>query len=47
MNKDSIVEWLSCLKNFIDLDIDLNDEQNKQHISMIIENIENDLEEME
>lgn len=43
--KDSIVEWLSCLKNFIDLDIDLNKEENKQHIRMIIENIENDLEE--
>lgn len=45
MDKDSIVEWLSCLKNFIDLNIDLNKEENKQHIFMIIENIENDLEE--
>ena len=43
--KDSIVEWLSCLKNFIDLDIDLNDKENKQHLLMIIESIENDLEE--
>ena len=32
MNKDSIVEWLSCLKNFIDLGIDLNDEQNKNYL---------------
>lgn len=46
MKTDSIVEWLSCLKNFIDLDIDLNDKENKQYIQMIIENIENDLDEL-
>ena len=26
---DSIKEWLYCLINFIDLDIDLNNEKNK------------------
>ena len=43
--KDSVIEWLSCLKNFIDLNIDLNDKENKQYMLMFIENIENDLEE--
>lgn len=45
MNKDSIVEWLSCLKDFIENDFDLNDRIHKQHMLMLIENIENDLEE--
>ena len=36
---DSIREWLYCLVNFIDLNIDLNLDKNKKEIS----NLENEI----
>ena len=43
---DSIKEWLYCLINFIDLDIDLNDEKNKKEMLEIIQNIFDEIEEL-
>ena len=43
---DSIKEWLYCLINFIDLDIDLNDEKNKKEMLEIIQNIFEEIEEL-
>ena len=44
---DSILECLAAMKNFLELDIDLNDKENKQYLLSIIENIENEIEEMD
>ena len=44
---DSIREWLYCLVNFIDLDIDLNDEKNKKEMLEMIQNIFDEIEELE
>ena len=43
---DSIKEWLFCLINFIDLDIDLNLDKNKKEMLEIIENILEEIEEL-
>ena len=43
---DSIKEWLYCLVNVIDLDIDLNDEENKKEMLEIIQNIFDEIEEL-
>lgn len=43
---DSIKEWLYCLVNFIDLNIDLNLEKNKKEMLEIIENIFEEIEEL-
>ena len=43
---DSIKEWLYCLLNFIDLDIDLNNEKNKKEMLEMIENILEEIEEL-
>ena len=43
---DSIREWLYCLVNFIDLDIDLNDEKNKKEMLEMIQNIFDEIEEL-
>ena len=43
---DSIKEWLYCLINFIDLNIDLNLDKNKKEILEIIENIFDEIEEL-
>ena len=44
---DSIKEWLYCLINFIDLDIDLNNEKNKKEMLEMIQNIFDEIEELE
>ena len=44
---DSIKEWLYCLVNVIDLDIDLNDEEHKKEMLEIIQNIFDEIEELE
>lgn len=41
----NIEELLIALRNFLDLDLDLNKEENKQHILAIIERIENEINE--
>ena len=43
---DSIKEWLYCLINFIDLDIDLNLAKNKKEMLEIIENILEEIEDL-
>ena len=43
---DSIKEWLYCLINFIDLDIDLNLDKNKKEMLEIIQNILEEIEEL-
>ena len=43
---DSIKEWLYCLVNFIDLDIDLNDEKNKKEMLEMIQNIFDEIEDL-
>ena len=43
---DSIKEWLYCLVNFIDLNIDLNDEKNKKEMLEMIQNIFDEIEEL-
>ena len=43
---DSIKEWLYCLINFIDLDIDLNNEKNKKEMIEMIQNIFDEIEEL-
>ena len=43
---DSIKEWLYCLVNFIDLNIDLNNEKNKKEMLDMIQNIFEELEEL-
>ena len=43
---DSIKEWLYCLINFIDLDIDLNNEKNKKEMLEMIQNIFDEIEEL-
>ena len=44
---DSIKEWLDCLINFIDLDIDLNLDKNKKEMLDMIQNIFDEIEELE
>ena len=44
---DSIKEWLYCLINFIDLDIDLNLDKNKKEMLDMIQNIFDEIEELE
>ena len=43
---DSIKEWLHCLINFIDLNIDLNLDKNKKEMLEIIQNIFEEIEEL-
>ena len=43
---DSIKEWLYCLSNFIDLNIDLNLDKNKKEMLEMIENILEEIEEL-
>ena len=43
---DSIKEWLYCLINFIDLNIDLNLDKNKKEMLEIIQKIFNEIEEL-
>ena len=43
---DSIKEWLHCLVNFIDLNIDLNLDKNKKEMLDIIQNIFDEIEEL-
>ena len=43
---DSIKEWLYCLVNFIDLDIDLNNDKNKKEMLEMIQNIFDEIEEL-
>ena len=43
---DSIKEWLYCLINFIDIDIDLNNEKNKKEMLEMIQNIFDEIEEL-
>ena len=43
---DSIKEWLYCLINFIDLDIDLNNEKNKKEMLEMLQNIFDEIEEL-
>ena len=43
---DSIKEWIFCLINFIDLDIDLNLEKNKKEMLEMLENILEEIEEL-
>ena len=44
---DSIKEWIYCLINFIDLNIDLNLDKNKKEMLEIIQNILDEIEELE
>ena len=44
---DSIKEWLYCLINFIDLDLDLNLDKNKKEMLDIIQSIFDAIEELE
>ena len=43
---DSIKEWLYCLINLIDLNIDLNLDKNKKEMLEIIQNIFDEIEEL-
>ena len=43
---DSIKEWLYCLVNFIDLNIDLNSYKNKKEMLEMIKNILEEIEEL-
>ena len=43
---DSIKEWLYCLINFIDLNIDLNLDENKKEMLEMIQNILEEIEEL-
>ena len=43
---DSIKEWLDCLINFINLNIDLNLNKNKKEMLEIIQNILEEIEEL-
>ena len=43
---DSIKEWLYCLINFINLNIDLNLDKNKKEMLEIIQNILEEIEEL-
>ena len=43
---DSIKEWLDCLINFINLNIDLNLDKNKKEMLEIIQNILEEIEEL-
>ena len=43
---DSIKEWLYCLINFIDLNIDLNLDENKKEMLEMIQNIFDEIEEL-
>ena len=43
---DSIKEWICCLINFIDLNIDLNLEKNKKEMLEMLENILEEIEEL-
>ena len=43
---DSIKEWLYCLINFIDLNIDLNLDKNKKEMLEMIQNIFDEIEEL-
>ena len=43
---DSIKEWLYCLINFINLNIDLNLNKNKKEMLEIIQNILEEIEEL-
>ena len=43
---DSIKEWLYCLINFIDLNIDLNLDENKKEMLEMIQNILEKIEEL-
>ena len=43
---DSLKEWLYCLVNFIDLNIDLNLDKNKKEMLEIIQNIFGEIEEL-
>ena len=44
---DSIKEWLYCLINFIDLNIDLNLDKNKKEMLEMIQNIFDEIGELE
>lgn len=44
---DSIKEWLYCLINFIELNIDLNLEKNKKEMLEMIQNIFDEIEELD
>ena len=44
---DSIKEWLYCLINFIDLNIDLNLDENKKEMLEMIQNIFDEIGELE
>ena len=44
---DSIKEWLYCLINFIDLNIDLNNDKNKKEMLEMIQNIFDEMGELE
>ena len=43
---DSIKEWLYCLVNFIDLNVDLNLDKNKKEMIEMIQNIFDEIEEL-
>ena len=43
---DSIKEWLYCLVNFIDLNIDLNLDKDKKEMLEMIQNIFDEIEEL-
>ena len=43
---DIIKEWLHCLTNFIDLNIDLNLDKNKKEMLEMIQNIFDEIEEL-
>ena len=43
---DSIREWLYCLVNFIDLNIDLNLDKNKKEMLEMIQNIFDEIEDL-
>ena len=43
---DSIREWLYCLINFIDLNIDLNLNKNKKEMLEMIQNIFEEIEDL-
>ena len=43
---DSIKEWLDCLINFINLNIDLNLNKNKKEMLEIIQNILEEIEDL-
>ena len=44
---DSIKEWLYCLINFIDLNIDLNLDKNKKEMLEIIQNVFDEIGDLE